>query len=235
MKSRVTFLLIAGIIFGLCCSASTAQTEDAPELHAIWDIVVLPSKVAEYEETAKKSADLYRQHKVPYKWTAASTDDLHYYFLAPVKNLGEVDAMFISFQEADKMIGSEADQIKLYTRLAKGGVGLIVLGYAYVQENGHSVPCQIGIFSDEHIPGLKKLADEVHNLGAKVAMQIAHAGRQTVPGLIGGQTPMAPSAIEPDPTFDVAPREMSIEEIHETIASFGAWIGGNGANLPPWI
>ncbi len=111
--------------------------------------------------------------------------------------------------------------INFYTRLAKGGVGLIVLGYAYVQENGHSAPCQIGIFSDDHIPGLKRLADEVHKLDTKVAMQIAHAGRQTVPGLIGGQTPMAPSAIEPDPVYDVAPREMSKDEIYETVASFG--------------
>lgn len=111
--------------------------------------------------------------------------------------------------------------IRFYTRLAKGGVGMIVLGYAYVQENGHSVPFQIGIFSDDHIPGLKRLADEVHKLDTKVAMQIAHAGRQTVPALIGGQTPMAPSAIEADPFFNVSPRKMTVEEIHETITNFG--------------
>ncbi len=112
--------------------------------------------------------------------------------------------------------------INFYSKLAKGGVGLIVLGATYVQENGHGLPCQIGISNDEHIPGLKKLVDEIHDHDAKVALQIYHAGRQTTPAAIGGQTPIAPSAIEPDPLFNTSPKEMTGEEIHETINAFGA-------------
>ena len=92
--------------------------------------------------------------------------------------------------------GKVTDQlINFYSKLAKGGVSLIMLGYAYVQENGHCAPSQIGIYSDDHIPGLKKLVDEIHNQEAKVGLQIVHAGRQTTPAAIGGQTPFAPSAI----------------------------------------
>ena len=119
--------------------------------------------------------------------------------------------------------GKVTDQlINFYSKLAKGGVGLIVLGVAYVQENGHGFPCQIGIYSDDHIAGLKNMVDEIHNHGAVVALQIAHAGRQTTSAAIGGQTPIAPSAIEPDPFFNTSPREMTEEEINETINAFGA-------------
>jgi 2,4-dienoyl-CoA reductase-like NADH-dependent reductase (Old Yellow Enzyme family) len=119
--------------------------------------------------------------------------------------------------------GKVTDQlINFYSKLAKGGVGLIVLGLANVQENGQGFPSQISIYSDDHIAGLKKLVDEIHNQGARVSLQIAHAGRQTIPAAIGGQTPVAPSAIEPDPLFNTSPREMTEEEISETINAFGA-------------
>jgi 2,4-dienoyl-CoA reductase-like NADH-dependent reductase (Old Yellow Enzyme family) len=119
--------------------------------------------------------------------------------------------------------GKVTDQlINYYSKLAKGGVGLIVLGLANVQENGQGFPSQISIYSDDHIAGLKNLVDEIHNQGARVSLQIAHAGRQTIPAAIGGQTPVAPSAIEPDPLFNTSPREMTEEEISETINAFGA-------------
>jgi 2,4-dienoyl-CoA reductase-like NADH-dependent reductase (Old Yellow Enzyme family) len=118
--------------------------------------------------------------------------------------------------------GKVTDQmINLYTRLAKGGIGLIILGATYIQESGHTFPFQNGIYSDDHIPGLKKLVDEIHDLDTKVAVQLMHAGRQTVPQLLGGETPLAPSAIEADPFFNIEPREITVDEIHETIGAFG--------------
>lgn len=118
--------------------------------------------------------------------------------------------------------GKVTDQlIDFYSKLAKGGVGLIVSGATYVKENGHGLPGQIGISSDDHIPGLKDLVDEIHDHDAKVALQIYHAGRQTTPAAIGGETPMAPSAIEPDPLFNTSPREMNEDDIQETINAFG--------------
>jgi 2,4-dienoyl-CoA reductase-like NADH-dependent reductase (Old Yellow Enzyme family) len=118
--------------------------------------------------------------------------------------------------------GKVTDQmINLYKRLAEGGIGLIIPGYSYIQKNGQGSPFQGAIYSDDHIPGLKRLVDEVHNLDTKVAIQLVHAGRQTVPALIGGETPVAPSAIEADPFLNIEPREITVDEIHETIGSFG--------------
>ncbi|MFC1895161.1 NADH:flavin oxidoreductase [Thermodesulfobacteriota bacterium] len=64
---------------------------------------------------------------------------------------------------------------------------------------------------------LRKLVDEVHSSNARIATQIAHAGRQTTNEVIGGEDPLAPSAIKSDPP----PREMTVEEIHRTIDAFG--------------
>jgi 2,4-dienoyl-CoA reductase-like NADH-dependent reductase (Old Yellow Enzyme family) len=119
--------------------------------------------------------------------------------------------------------GTVTDQlIELHTTLAKGGVGLIITGYAYVQENGHCTPFQTGVFSDDNLPGLRKLADAVHAEGGKIALEIVHSGRQTTPALLGGQTPMAPSDMEADPFFHSEPRAMTTAEIRETIDAFAA-------------
>ena len=119
--------------------------------------------------------------------------------------------------------GSVTDKlIDFYTSLAKGGVGLIITGYAYVQENGHCMPFQTGVYRDENIPGLRKMVNAVHAEGGKIALQIAHSGRQTTSALVGGQTPMAPSAIEADPSFHTEPRAMTTGEIAETIDAFAA-------------
>ncbi|MCF8069137.1 MAG: NADH:flavin oxidoreductase [Desulfobacterales bacterium] len=110
--------------------------------------------------------------------------------------------------------------IKFYTRLAKGGVGLIITGHAYIQKNGIADSFQLGAYSDEHVMGLKKLTTAIHEQNTMVALQISHAGRQTVPEAIGGQTPMGPSSIEADSVFNVSPREMTVEEILKSIDAF---------------
>lgn len=122
--------------------------------------------------------------------------------------------------------GHVTDQmVQLYTRLGQGGAGLIITGAAYVQANGVCLPLQGGIARDDQIVGFKKLVESVHQAGAKIAVQIAHAGRQTLPALIEGQTPVAPSAIEADPMFRTEPREMTVAEIQGTITAFGEAAG----------
>ena len=109
--------------------------------------------------------------------------------------------------------------IDLYAELAKGGVGLIITGVTYIQQNGRSFPLQSGLDSDEQIKGWKKIIDEVHKFSTKISPQLCHAGRQTVPEVIG-ETPIAPSAIGPDPLFGTSPREMTTQEIQEAISAF---------------
>ena len=75
---------------------------------------------------------------------------------------------------------------KLYERLAKGGVGLIITGYAFVSQDGRSAFLGMqGMDTDAHVPKYRKLVAHVHQHGSKIAMQIVHCGRQTTPEAIG--------------------------------------------------
>jgi 2,4-dienoyl-CoA reductase-like NADH-dependent reductase (Old Yellow Enzyme family) len=108
---------------------------------------------------------------------------------------------------------------KLYKRLARGGVGLLITGYAYVSRDGISPFYRMqAIDRDELIGRYRELVDLVHENGTKIAMQIAHCGRQTSESAIGTQ-PIAPSAVL-DTTTEVMPREMTEEDINRVIEDF---------------
>jgi 2,4-dienoyl-CoA reductase-like NADH-dependent reductase (Old Yellow Enzyme family) len=68
------------------------------------------------------------------------------------------------------------DSVAIYTRLGSGGVGLIVTGFAFVSPSGQALPAQYGAHSDDMIPGLRRLVQAAHRGGAKIALQIVHAG-----------------------------------------------------------
>ena len=84
--------------------------------------------------------------------------------------------------------------IRRYSKIAKGGAGLIIPGYLYISLNGRAVKYQTGIHSDDMIEGLKKLVNVVHDEGSKIAFQLAHSGRQTSKDSIK-QPPIAPSRV----------------------------------------
>jgi 2,4-dienoyl-CoA reductase-like NADH-dependent reductase (Old Yellow Enzyme family) len=66
--------------------------------------------------------------------------------------------------------------VVLYRELGRGGVGLIVTAYSFVTAVGQAAPGQYGIHTDDMIPGLKRLVGAVHAGGARIAIQIVHAG-----------------------------------------------------------
>ncbi len=107
----------------------------------------------------------------------------------------------------------------LYEKLARGGAGLIVTGYASVSPDGRSDAYRmLGIDTDDHIPSYRALTDHVHKHGAKIAMQIAHAGRQTAENVIGTR-PIAPSPVMNISTHET-PREMTEADINRIIDAF---------------
>ncbi|MBS3907320.1 MAG: NADH:flavin oxidoreductase [Syntrophaceae bacterium] len=111
------------------------------------------------------------------------------------------------------------DLFRLYERLAKGGVGLIITGFAFVTPDGKSPFLGMqGIHTDDHISRYRELVRSVHESGARIAMQIAHCGRQTTHEAIGTK-PMGPSAVFEKSLF-VKPREMTEEDIERIIEAF---------------
>jgi 2,4-dienoyl-CoA reductase-like NADH-dependent reductase (Old Yellow Enzyme family) len=111
--------------------------------------------------------------------------------------------------------------VRRYTRLAQGGVGLIIPGHMYVHSLGKAHQKQIGIHADTMTAGLAQLVAKVHAHGAKIAFQLAHGGRQS-PKKIIGQAPQAPSGWGLDPVSLNRPRPMSAEMIRETIEAFAS-------------
>lgn len=113
--------------------------------------------------------------------------------------------------------------VALYENLAKGGVGLIIAGFAFVKENGIAANYQTGIHTDDCIPMLKKSVETVHNVNenAKIVLQIAHGGRQVEPDIVKKREfkPIAPSPIA-DKSVGIVPKEMTIEDIEDMIQSF---------------
>jgi 2,4-dienoyl-CoA reductase-like NADH-dependent reductase (Old Yellow Enzyme family) len=88
---------------------------------------------------------------------------------------------------------------------------------AYVSQNAVAVPGQLGIYGDNLLPGLKRMAEFVHREGCPVIIQLVHSGLFSSPLLIGG-TPLGPSVLEtPDSTIG---KEMSKEEIIEVVNAF---------------
>jgi 2,4-dienoyl-CoA reductase-like NADH-dependent reductase (Old Yellow Enzyme family)/thioredoxin reductase len=112
------------------------------------------------------------------------------------------------------------ENIAYLTRRAQGQPGLIITEITGVHPDGVVGPSQIGAYDDRFIPGLKKMADVAHKAGCKIALQIHHTGRESL-FLLGKGRAMAPSAI-PSIVFKGAPREMTLEDIKETIACFGS-------------
>lgn len=110
--------------------------------------------------------------------------------------------------------------IEFYNELVAGGSGLIITGNALVHVSGRSVPKMLCIHNDFYIDKLRRLTNSVHTLGGKIFIQLVHGGRQCFPSLLGGQLPIAPSAVY-DPSIKITPREMTNEEIWEVIEAFG--------------
>ena len=102
---------------------------------------------------------------------------------------------------------------------AKGGFGLLILENSSIDPMGNVCTHTPVFFDDRHIVGLKQLTDAVHKHGAKMAAQISHSGRQTLPDVIG-QQPVSASPVATPGDF-IVPRELSVEEIHDLAEKFG--------------
>ncbi|MBM6996944.1 NADPH dehydrogenase NamA [Paenibacillus sp. DXFW5] len=101
-----------------------------------------------------------------------------------------------------------------YASRAVGGVGLILIEATAVVPEGRITYRDLGIWSDEHIAGLKQLVDLAHQNGAKIGIQLAHAGRKAELE----ETIIAPSAI-PFPEKKT-PKAADAEDIRRIIEGF---------------
>jgi len=130
----------------------------------------------------------------------------------PAMHLGMAE----NFQVTDRII-------EFYAERARGGAGMICVGYATVDDlSGNTT--NIGAHKDEFIDGLSRLADAIKGNGARSCVQINHAGRYNFSFFLDGKQPVAPSAI-PSRMTKETPKELNLDEIQQIIDNFAQAAG----------
>lgn len=99
---------------------------------------------------------------------------------------------------------------------AVGGFGSTMTAAAHVQAVGQGFPGQIGIFSEDHLEGLTKLAADINAAGSVSIAQLHHAGNRA-PAALVGTTPVCPSE---DP--ESGARALTGDEVEAAVESFVA-------------
>ncbi len=110
-------------------------------------------------------------------------------------------------------------EIAYYVERAKGGVGLIISGATVVDWPVGGAGFPISTIDDDcYIPGLSKLADAVHEHGAKMVIELMHMGRYRFVRETTIQ-PVAPSAIASRLPMAM-PRALTTEEVEGLIEKY---------------
>ena len=115
---------------------------------------------------------------------------------------------------------------------AVGGTGLIMVEATGVSPEGRITPGDLGLWSDDHVEGYRRIANFIHGQGSVAGIQLAHAGRKAscaVPWAGGKQLDMnnggwqtvAPSAIPFSPG-ERAPKMLDQDGINSVISAFRA-------------
>ena len=115
---------------------------------------------------------------------------------------------------------------------AAGGTGLIIAEATAVLPEGRITPGDIGLWSDDQIPGLKRIADYIYLHGSVAGIQLAHAGRKgscakpwdggkQIPENKGGWQTVAPYEL-PFLPEDRIPLRLDREGIQKVIDGFKA-------------
>ena len=125
----------------------------------------------------------------------------------PAMHLGMAE----NFQVTDQII-------EFYAERARGGAGMICVGFATVDELAGNT-LNIGAHKDEFIPGLTRLAQAINSNGSRSCVQINHAGRYNLSFFLEGKQPVAPSAVASRMTRET-PRALELDEIHELVDHF---------------
>ncbi len=117
-----------------------------------------------------------------------------------------------------------------YGTRAAGGAGLVIMEAGAVSPDGCITPGDIGIWSDDHVPGLNRIVSFIHQQGSLAGIQLAHAGRKAscaIPSAggkqldldNGGWQTIAPSEM-PFMPGERAPQPLCKEGIDNVISNF---------------
>lgn len=125
------------------------------------------------------------------------------FMLAPMTNLQSFEDGTLS-----------DDEYRWLTQRAQGGFGLTMTCATAVRADGKGFPGQLGIWSDQHLAGLERLARGINAEHSLSAVQLHHAGMRSPRDLIAG-TPVAPWDDE-----ETGARALSTGEVEQVVEDF---------------
>jgi 2,4-dienoyl-CoA reductase (NADPH2) len=106
------------------------------------------------------------------------------------------------------------ETVAYYRRRAQGGIGLISIEASLVSPEAYGVGPELRLHESASVPGLRRLAEAVHEEGIPVGVQLWHPGRQTLLG-----EPIAPSAV-PLSRRTKVPHALGVDEIHALLERY---------------
>lgn len=110
--------------------------------------------------------------------------------------------------------------LRHYGARARAGTGLLIVEHTYVMRGGRLSKGQLGLDDDRLVSGLRRLADTIHQHGARVALQLTHCGGRGTEVVLGSR-PVGPSEVAVPGSSEI-PRSLTVREIEEIVRAFGA-------------
>ncbi len=110
----------------------------------------------------------------------------------------------------------------------RASAGLILSEATCVSPTGVGYADTPGIWSEAQVEGWRMITDAVHAAGGRMFLQLWHVGRISDPSFLGGQPPVAPSAIaarghvsllRPERPYPL-PRALATEELPGIVAAY---------------
>jgi hypothetical protein len=116
MKGIMRICVVVFVFVGLCALGLAQAEKPKGQLYFVEEVVVKLDKFSDYDAAVKEAVELAKKHSYPHSWVAYSTNEMHYYFVYPIKSESDIEALFEAWGEMVAKIGEEKWQA-LYDRL----------------------------------------------------------------------------------------------------------------------
>jgi 2,4-dienoyl-CoA reductase-like NADH-dependent reductase (Old Yellow Enzyme family) len=121
----------------------------------------------------------------------------------------------VAFGYADEEGYVSERNIEHYSSIAQNGIGLVIVEATCITPEGRLDPRQLGIWSDDFVVGLSRLAKAIHEGGSKAFIQLHHAGIRSKKDIC--ELPATSSDYDDG---RMKGREMTTEEINLVVSQF---------------
>jgi hypothetical protein len=139
MKLKIYSLLILAVFclgIGVVFAEEAKKEPAKDQLFYVMEVVVSPSNVVEYEKAQKAYAAAAAQHNYSVGYAAYSTNDCHYFYIAPMTNFADIDTFLTEYQSFIQKMGQDNFQKLMKSfdgtyKYIREGVSKISADYSY--------------------------------------------------------------------------------------------------------